>query len=485
MASNQRQRPVQFRGLSTHYVAGEDIRVTFRYPCSSFQPRSDDKVKLYALDSQDSSVAGTAVGDCSKHRLCDGGLYKAGSVTISTSPLVGRPQRQFVLLYGSGKLRRVLGKSDPFVICPQENLPSIQIRSAEDSAVIDKLRSHSPVGSRAEDELSISVLSGGLSGEWEELEEEEEENSSESESWSYVGEGLAGLGQSVSAPEPLPLEPEQPVVKVEPPSGVTGGKIEEHSTAPQELSEQTAPLERAVELPEMGVAETLVTLKNCNRELKTKVRVLQEKIQAVGQERDQLVTAVKETKDQLSLLQLERSELRQKSKKLTEEWKTVKARNKELERENAMLTQHCAKQLTQMGQYEARLKTLTTENLQLQQQLPDSGRKSRPPLARRDEPVASSGKKQKPAELIASKGRPVIDVYVRDREQMGEVRAPLVKSTSVSGGKELSEEHIKSIMEQLKGGRKSFKCPVCEKVLHSHETEFSVQLHVEHCLRST
>ena len=53
------------------------------------------------------------------------------------------------------------------------------------------------------------------------------------------------------------------------------------------------------------------------------------------------------------------------------------------------------------------------------------------------------------------------------------------------GAGSLSEQHIQSIVEQLKGGQQSFQCPVCMKVLHSHETEFSAQLHVEHCLLYT
>jgi hypothetical protein len=55
---------------------------------------------------------------------------------------------------------------------------------------------------------------------------------------------------------------------------------------------------------------------------------------------------------------------------------------------------------------------------------------------------------------------------------------------SVRGGNigSLSEEHIDSIMVRLKGGQQSFECPVCMRVLHSHETEFSAQLHVEQCL---
>lgn len=46
----------------------------------------------------------------------------------------------------------------------------------------------------------------------------------------------------------------------------------------------------------------------------------------------------------------------------------------------------------------------------------------------------------------------------------------------------LSEQHIDSIIVRLKGGQHSFECPVCLRQLHSHETEYSAQLHVEQCL---
>lgn len=59
---------------------------------------------------------------------------------------------------------------------------------------------------------------------------------------------------------------------------------------------------------------------------------------------------------------------------------------------------------------------------------------------------------------------------------------PSVKGDAVDS---LSEQHIRSLMEQLKGGQQSFVCPVCMRTLHSHETEYSAQLHIEQCLIDT
>ena len=443
----QRQRPVQFRGLSTHYVAGENIRVSFRYPASSFRPHSQDKVKLYARASKDKSVSSAVVGDCSKHRLCDGGLYKTGSVVISTAELSGCPQRQCVLLYGSERLRKVLGKSDPFFICPREDYPSIQILTAEDRVFIDKLRSHSPI--REDDELSFTrVPSGG----WEVLDddEEEEEGSSGSESWSDVGKGPDKSGDPPPCSELL--------------SAVAREELEEIPPTEPEATPPSDPSENG------GGEDKEKVLKNEHQELGVKVHGLQERLEGVGRERDKLLVRVSDMSERLSRVQCEKSELKHKNKKLAEERQTLRDRNHHLVKENMLLTQHCRKQVGQMSHYEARLKRISSENHQLQQQLQLQLRSGGGKSGGDTGGKRSTGLK-----------KPVIDVYVRDREKVrgGEgVRVGRV----VKGEDSLSEGHIESLMDQLKGGQRSFQCPVCKKVLHSHETEFSVQLHVEHCL---
>ena len=66
----------------------------------------------------------------------------------------------------------------------------------------------------------------------------------------------------------------------------------------------------------------------------------------------------------------------------------------------------------------------------------------------------------------------------------GVATSEVVKSTSGGNIGSLSENHIDSIMIRLKGGQHTFKCPICMRQLHSHETEFSARLHIEQCLLS-
>lgn len=276
--------------------------------------------------------------------------------------------------------------------------------------------------------------------------------------------------------------------------------------------------------------EGLGMFKSANRELRTKVRVLHDKLHSVCRERDCLQETLENMSTQLSSLQQEKSKLKHKNKKWAEEKRGLKAKNKDLMRENAVLTQHCQRQVAQMGAYEAQLRTLSGEN---QQQLRRKTRAS-PQSAHQKEPKITSGPVPTNTQIGSVGQKPVIDVFVRDSDKTGDKRsqraAKKTNGTGINwfhhyqgssppgilphndiicytgtvsvtssckphkegikggqgvqrGGVSLSEDHIMSIMDQLRGGRPSFQCPICMKVLHSHETEFSAQLHVEHCLQ--
>lgn len=437
-SDDQRQRPVQFRGLSTHYVAGENISVSFRYPASSFQPHSEDKVKLYASGIREKSVANALVGDTSKHRLCDGGLYKTGSVTLSTTRISGCRSRSYVLLYGSSQLRRVMGKSEPFIICRQDNFPSIQIRTPEDSVFIEKLRFHSPLGGVESDDHSFSLVSGGLSGGWELLEEEEGEDSSESEAWSDVGAG-SKEGDHHSPSSSRDEEEPGETFQLDPGRGegsenVPRAKVVTFSKgiSSHDLPVGTDPTVQS-EIPGEGSdSESQVMLKNANRELRTKVCVLHDKLHSVSKERDHLQERVEDVGAQLSLLQHQKSKLKHQNKKLAEEKLTLRAKNKDLMRENSVLTQHCEKQVTQLTRYHAQVKSLSDENSQLQQQLQRNAKPSPKSVDHREiatsDPVpATSAMKQKAVKIGRVQQKPVIDVYVRDSEKArgkGAVKVP-------------------------------------------------------------
>lgn len=365
--TDQRKRPVEFRSLSTHYVTGEKIRVSFRYPITSFSPKSEDQVKLYAVGTKDRSLASTTVGDPSKHRLCDGGLYKTGSVTVPATVRPGTDGKKYLLLYGSNGLRRVMGKSEPFIICRQEDFPSIKIRTKEDNEFIEQLRSHSPVGSAARDrDLSFVAVTGMKSEEWEVVEEEERRMESVG-SWSDVGGGV-------------------------------GGKGEEMESKSLRKSNSSDSREH----------EGMMMLKNANKELRTKLRVLHDKLYSVSQEREGLEVRMEEVSVQLSQLHQDKTELKQRNKRLVEERQSLKTKNKQLVGENEILAKHCEKQVTQMAKYDAQLRSIATENLQLQQQLH---------LQTKSEPKSTQ---KSPSDHLSSaldqgvcKKKPIIDVTVR------------------------------------------------------------------------
>lgn len=607
--AGQRQRPVEFRGLSTHYVEGEDICVSFRYPTSSFQPHVGDKIKLYARGARqgDKSIASAFVGDATKHRLCDGGLYKTGSVTITTATVseLATSHRSYVLLYGSGRLRQVVGKSDPFIICPQNEFPSIQIRSMEDNVFIEKLRAHSPIDNKpmfpkgvepanGDKETSFVMVSdsNSLLADWESLHEEEgeedgedveeredaeereRESSSDAESWSEIGGNLRaislssssytstssksesdtesenenphvgrsdeavtthlhyndtlvkpsasngngmlneiktthysetktgnGIGTpsctSASAPVPNPRRLNGTVKKTAEKqcamksedcttyvveagentsarcNGIQGTMKDLHfqnsnghhgshqleaeslPKAPARMlsvSEDVFPkgtdLTESMVLVENLTPEKVTMLKNSNKEMRTKVRVLHGKLHSVTEERDSLQVIVDDMQSQVSTLKHDKVELKRKNKKLAEEKATLKGKCKRLESENALLTQHCEKQVVQMSQYESQLTAVSSEKEELRRQLLHTAKKSKRrqessehhhkerrhnhqktkttqdtsngkvalTSSKREHPTKSADSKKTtaPAQHGVFLQRPVIDVYVRD-----------------------------------------------------------------------
>lgn len=580
-----RQRPVEFRGLCTHYVEGEDIRVYFRYPLSSFQPHTDDKIKLYARGARPGkSIASARVGDSSKHRLCDGGLYKTGSVTIPTDTVreLATSQRSYVLFYGSGRLRQVVGKSEPFIICPQDEFPSIQIRSVEDSVYIEKLRAHSPIDNQpafpkgvglanGEKEMSFVMVSdcNNPLADWESL--DEEGSLSGSESWSELGENLKPVSLSssshsltssdsessgesdnepsasqcyntaphaqhqdsspnryrsgtcneitaacqmpcntlngscsqhaTSTPPPIPKPRNRASKKTQPPirSEECCHTVNEAKEIPSdhhfqnsccnlqsslpkssalEFSVSNEPIPKVAELTDSLVIideitpEKVTMLKNSNKELRMKVRVLHDKLHSVAEERDSQLAISEELQGQVSTLKQDKTELKKKNKKLSDEKTMLKAKCKRLENENAMLTQHCEKQVVQISQYEAQLTTVSAAKEGLRKQLHRATKKSKryqesseahhkrqrndhqktkaaqvvPTAGGRSQPTKSN-KTAAASQCAVRLQRPVIDVYVRDPPNKREMERGIVinhgdKEAKLHQKEETSTKHI-------------------------------------------
>lgn len=510
-------RPVQFRGLSTHYVQGEDIVVTFRYPAASFWPHESDKVKLYAWGAHagDKSIASALVGDGKKHRLCDGGLYKTGSVVIPTATVteLATAERTYVLLYGSGRMRSVVGKSQPFIICPQNEYPSIQIRSLEDNVLIDKLRAHSPIGSgqpmfpaggerAAVDESSFVMVADSLLDGWESSEEEdtEDEEGEEGEgegwsgAWEDIGQKAYSQEGSVSSSstgasddesqnllsqsddevtDPLPgttqghgvnLGPSTngvvssnqesgivihtpqlvPVAttrqsqnitnatssKAAAKSPVGAGKSESNhnqhggkhtgkegregttelcntATTAQEVPVRLShnsgsnsrpqsngfqnslatppPRPKQLELVEetlrgVDLSESIVVvedmsqqqvlmMKSANKELRTKLRIIHDKLQGVTEERDNLAAVQGELEGRVSVLEGENNDLKQRNHKLSKDKAALQGKVKQLESEVSSLSQHCGKQVDKMNKYETRLKIVSGQKEELERRV--------------------------------------------------------------------------------------------------------------------
>ena len=84
MSDNEGEGPssVQFRGLSTHYVATDNMLASFRYPAGSYSARTEDWVGLFeeGATAIEQFLARADVKNTATHRPCDGGLWKSGKV---------------------------------------------------------------------------------------------------------------------------------------------------------------------------------------------------------------------------------------------------------------------------------------------------------------------------------------------------------------------------------------------------------------------
>ena len=491
-----RERPVEFRGLSTHYVLGGTIDVTFRYPATSFLPHRADKVKLYRRGAQagEPSIASASVGDVTKHRLCDGGLYKFGTVAIPTAALGAlHAANSYVLLYGSCSKRKVVGKSQPFIICPQSEYPSMQIRGLEDRILIQSLRAHSPItdkqpmfpkGITQEEEEGMSfvmvsdndhlmeeweslggeVLEGRedrLDGSWEDCgrvgtykrsqsyessdshsseehilmphndHEPSESDSSDSEEANLLPEDpdhsqeaiqpLSPVGNKIATQigqvkvNPSVMENGPAVSKPTETRGVPNHDRSDHSgeresteeahlrrnasqdhlqngsnskngndrsatrsllrsnleSEPKEPSLHDDAFIKAIDMSEsMVIVEDLspsqiLMIKNANKELRAKVRILHSKLQAKNNDG----AASQELREEVSQLKQEKGELKRKNRKLSEEKSILKEKVKQLECEVSTLSHHCEKQVGKINQYETQLKLVNRKAEELQKRV--------------------------------------------------------------------------------------------------------------------
>ena len=166
---------VEFRGLSSHYLAHDAIHVSFRYASDSFTVSEKDWVGLFEADATDFAAtdaprARVNVSDPALHSLCDGGFWRRGTVVFppGSLPTAGGAYRLvYVSSYGnSDGTKRVCGKSAALTLCRDvSEYPSMNMEGAEDTrALLEKLREHSPSPMMSFERLCLSREDGAYHG---------------------------------------------------------------------------------------------------------------------------------------------------------------------------------------------------------------------------------------------------------------------------------------------------------------------------------
>ena len=528
-------RPVQFRGLTAYYLAAEDIHAAFRYPTEGYEADARDWVGLVEeadIDSVDveQCTRRVYVGNPSQHKLCDGGVWKVGKVSLTLPREAGRTYR---LLYVS-QWGTVVGSSESITICSDTSeFPSITIHSLEDHVIIDKLRAQSPLL------LSSNSAHRGSSSFVLITDEESRVNSLSCES---LGDHLTGTEDKTEGTQTESCSPEQVTQRQE----AAGVVIEPsdsqlHQVAPGDEHVPEVAGEvflKGVELSDstvlvQGISERDAwRLKQSNKELWVKIKKLNDRMECLQQENLSLrkeLSAEKIEKQNIQgrVLELEsitveleaaRAQLQERNRQIADEKFSLRVTGGELQRELAAVSQHCRKLLDQLNASEERVREVSGERAVLRQRVEELEKRRR---RRKQGEKVPEGSKGKSTELTESPKLPrekhrqekqVVDLNEkgplrhhkqghRPREHAVNVHTkwppsrPLPPPTEPlpppdkapegvareSGA--LSEGRVQEIASRLKGSSaKTYECPVCQKQLHAHENEYSVLIHIEHCL---
>ena len=115
---------VQFRGLSSQYKAQDSIEVSYRYAIGGeFEASPQDLVGVFTdgATSGESALVSVSIEDPATHRLCDGGLYKTGSVALKFPAEVEKGDHvKYRFWYISSKTGQPEGRSDIFTLCAND-----------------------------------------------------------------------------------------------------------------------------------------------------------------------------------------------------------------------------------------------------------------------------------------------------------------------------------------------------------------------------
>ena len=579
-------RSVQFRGLGTYYVAAEKITVSFRYPTEGFQVDARDWIDLAADTDSDieQCVCRVSVGDPTRHRPCDGGVWKVGRVGLTLPQEGGGNYRLRYVRHGGG----VVGRSDPFTLCSDlSEFPSITIQSLEDHVFIDKLRDQSPMllSSNSANQSSSFVLVTEDSHSAPHGKSVDHHQSGNASLGGSAKEGTANTGERNDRGG-MQIECEEKVTEVDPvirvcpsPSGEAQDPVQtEGCTAGEQChQEHCQEGKQTVQVCELGVvslledpaetggeggkrfikevdmSESMVLvqgisereawrLKQNNKELWIKMRKLSDRMEGLQQENELLKGQLDHEKTEKQrmkrrILQLEnmaveleaaKTELEEQGHQIMEEKQSLRVTVGQLQSELMAVSVHCRKLLDQVNESERRARTVGEENAVLQRQVEELEKHRR--RRKKQEQKGEESKGKEGAELVDS---PKLSRERRRQEKRGvepgravqgsrgrqkhrhrpreerdkvshsdvspETNQPRQSSERMSvearkeGGvertpveakeRQLSEGRVEEIASCLKGRHvPSYQCPVCQKQLHARENEYSVLLHIEHCL---
>ena len=550
-------RPVQFRGLTAHYLAAEDIHAVFRYPTEGYEADACDWVGL--VEEGDSvnveqCIQRVYVGDPSQHKLCDGGVWKVGKVSLTLPQEAGRTYR---LLYVS-RWGTVVGSSESLTVCGDSSeFPSITIQSLEDHVFIDKLRAQSPLL------LSSNSANRGSSSFVLVTDEESRVHSLTHER--SVDDQLTGTDttSNVDKTQTESCNPEQ-VTHPQEAAGVDPVVIELqdsqlHQVAPSDEHVHDQPevagevFLKGVELSDstvlvQGISERDAwRLKQSNKELWIKIKKLSERMEGLQQEnlsfkrelsdekieKQNLQDRVLELESITVQLEAVRAQLQERNRQIADERASLRATVGELQRELAAVSQHCRKLLDQLNESEERVREVSGERAVLKRRVEELEKHRR---RRKQGGKVPEGSKRKSSELTESpklsgenhrQEKQVVDLNEkgplkhqkhghRPREHVVNVHSkqppshplpppshplpppshplpppshplPMPPDKAPEGvAREsgiLSEGRVQEIASRLKGrSAKMYQCPVCQKQLDAHENEYSVLIHIEHCL---
>lgn len=150
---------VQFREACSHYKPCDSVKISYRYSVESdLKISSEDWIGVFPerARSIEDCLSSSKVGELSAHRLCDGGLFKTGSVSIKCPKESGGAYR-FWFVSLSSNTEEVIGKSDTFILCVDaEDYPSMSFGTMDtDQDILEALQSRASFESIGEGDMVV------------------------------------------------------------------------------------------------------------------------------------------------------------------------------------------------------------------------------------------------------------------------------------------------------------------------------------------